>query len=147
MIAPETCEAGRSTQLEKVCRLRATNCNCTLEAFFCGLRRPHRQESMTADAMRLGCQPMLASMLGNFECAGCSSEGSIGPPNGKLSRSKNSELSRAKNKILDALTIAYRTSYFVHRDTSTPRPYKRHGAERPSISSPLRHLVLLCVSA
>src|SRR5262249_20190323 len=31
LIAPETCEAGRSTQLEKPCRLRATNRNCTLE--------------------------------------------------------------------------------------------------------------------
>ncbi len=102
---------------------------------------------MTADATRLGCQPMLASMLGNFECAGCSGEGSIGPPNGKLSRSKNGELSRAKNEILDALTIAYRTSYFVHREISTARTYKRHGAERPSISSPLWHFVLLCVCA
>jgi len=102
---------------------------------------------MTADATRLGCQPMLAGTLGNFERAGCSGEGSIGPPNGKLSRSKNGKLSRAKNKILDALAIAYRTSYFLHRDTSTARTYKRHGAERPSISSPLWHSVLLCVCA
>ena len=102
---------------------------------------------MTADARRLGCQPMLAGTLGNFERAGCSGEGSIGSPNGKLSRSKNGKLSRAKNEILDALAIAYRTSYFLHRDTSTARTYKRHGAERPSISSPLWHSVLLCVCA
>jgi hypothetical protein len=59
-------------------------------------------------------------MLGNFEALAVQ-RGLDRPAHGKLSRSR---IVSCRAKIApDALTIAYRTSYFVHRDTSTARPY------------------------